>query len=63
MATMQKKTYTVEEAATALGIGRSLAYELIRAKRIPVLRLGKRIVIPVLALDRMLAEAGQERRE
>jgi excisionase family DNA binding protein len=49
--------YTVAEAATRLGIGRTLAYELIRsgAFPVPVIRLGRRIVVPRAALDALLA--------
>jgi excisionase family DNA binding protein len=39
-------TLSVPEAAKALGIGRGLAYELVRTGQIPCLRLGRRIVIP-----------------
>lgn len=50
-------TLTVEEAAARLGISRTLAYELARAGRlpVPVLRLGRRVVVSRMALDRVLA--------
>ena len=54
---MGQYTITVEEAAGRLGIGRSLAYSLIREGALPHLRLGSRIVIPVSALERLLEEA------
>ena len=38
--------YSVEEAATALGIDRSLAFDLVRRGELPTLRLGRRRVIP-----------------
>jgi excisionase family DNA binding protein len=46
-----RATLTVEEAAARLGISRTLAYELARAGRlpVPVLRLGRRVVISRLA--------------
>jgi excisionase family DNA binding protein len=47
-------TLTVEEAAARLGISRSLAYELARRGELPVVRLGRRIVVPVRALDVLL---------
>ncbi len=49
-------TMTVEEAAVRLGISRTLAYELARAGRLPmpVLRLGRRMVVSRLALERVL---------
>jgi excisionase family DNA binding protein len=48
-------TLTVEEAARALGIGRSLAYELARRGELPTLRLGRRLLVSKAALDRMLS--------
>lgn len=54
---MDRYTITVEEAARRLGIGRSLAYSLIREGALPHLRLGSRIVIPVSALQRLLDQA------
>ena len=51
-----KLVYSVTEIAKLLGIGRSKAYELVRSGTIPSLRLGRRIVIPKLALSRFLAE-------
>lgn len=50
------RTATVEEAARQLGISRTLAYELAKADRlpVPVIRLGRRLVIPRAALDRVL---------
>jgi excisionase family DNA binding protein len=50
-------TLTVEEAALRLGISRTLAYELVRQGKIPSLRLGRRRLVPVRALDLMLHEA------
>jgi excisionase family DNA binding protein len=54
-------TLTVEEAGALLGISRTLAYELVRRGEIPSLRLGRRVVVPVRALeamlDRVVAEA------
>ncbi len=44
-------------AATALGIGRTTAYELVRTGRwpTPVLRLGNRIRVPTAALRELLS--------
>ena len=56
----ESKTFTVEEAAKVLGIGRQKAYELAREGKLPVLRLGKRILVPRIALDRMLERAGMD---
>lgn len=55
---MEKRTYTIPEAAKVLGIGRTAAYEAARTGEIPVIRIGKRILVPSVALERMLAGAG-----
>ena len=52
-----RQTLTVEEAAVVLGIGRGLAYEAARRGELPTLRLGRRLIVPVVALQRMLATA------
>lgn len=55
-------TLSIEEAAYMLGIGRGLAYELARTGQIPVLRLGRRMLVPRQQLEAMLAgeATGQE---
>ena len=53
----QPDTLTVEEVAERLRISRTLAYALAKADRlpVPVLRLGRRLVVGREALDRVLA--------
>lgn len=51
---MEKQTYTVEEAAKILGIGRASAYEAVHRGDIPSIRIGDRILVPKAALDWML---------
>jgi excisionase family DNA binding protein len=53
----QPLTLTVEQTAKLLGIGRSTAYELVRTGDIPSLRLGRRIVVPVMLLAELLRVA------
>lgn len=55
----KRLTLTVPEVAQMLGIGRNTAYELARAGRLPVVRLGKRFLVPVAALERWLEERAQ----
>ncbi len=52
----ERKTYTVEEAAERLGISRNSAYEAVRRGEIPSLRIGRRVLIPRAALERMLEQ-------
>lgn len=51
-----RQTLTVPEAGKVLGIGRSAAYEAARTGEIPTIRIGRRILVPAMALDRLLAE-------
>lgn len=50
----ERLAMSVEEAAETLGISRSLAYELARRGELPCLRLGRRLVVPVEALETMV---------
>lgn len=56
-------TYTVEEAALALGIGRQAAYEAARRGELPTIRIGRRILVPKAALERMLEAAAHKSKE
>ena len=53
--TDQRQTHTVEEVAQLLGIGRNSAYEAVRRGEIPSIKIGKRVLVPRAALDRMLS--------
>ena len=53
-------TLTVEETAELLRISRSSAYEGIASGEIPSVRIGRRILIPRVAIERMLNEAGRK---
>jgi excisionase family DNA binding protein len=50
-----RMTYKVEEAAALLGVNRNTCYDRIKAGEVPSIRLGRRILVPKAALDRMLA--------
>lgn len=52
-----RATWSIEEAAGLLGIGRQLAYQLAREGRLPVLRLGRRMVVPRAQLEAMLVDS------
>jgi excisionase family DNA binding protein len=49
-------TYSVAEAARALGISRSYCYELVQEGVLPHLELGRRRLIPRTALERYVRE-------
>jgi len=50
-------TLTVEEAARALRISRTLAYEAARSGALPCVRIGRRLLVPREALDRLLGRS------
>jgi len=50
-------TLTVEEAARALGISRTLAHEAARSGALPCIRIGRRLLVPREALDRLLGRS------
>ena len=49
-----RQTITVEEAAAALGIGRGTAYDAARRGELPTLRFGRRLLVPLAALEQLL---------
>lgn len=53
-------TLTVPEAGELLGLGRDAAYEAAKRGDLPVLRFGRRLLVPRAALERMLEQAGME---
>jgi len=52
----QKYCIDAAEMSKRLGIGRGQAYELVRREDFPKINLGRRILIPVAALERWLEE-------
>ena len=57
MGSTERKTLSVTEAAKALGICRNKAYEAARRGEIPTIKIGKRILVPRAAFERMLQGA------
>lgn len=47
-------TCSVPEAALLLGVSRGVGYEAARSGDLPTIRLGRRLLVPRAALDRML---------
>jgi excisionase family DNA binding protein len=52
--TAGRATTTVEAAAKVLGIGRNQAYAAAARGEIPVIRIGKRLLVPIAALERLV---------
>ncbi len=51
----RRLTLSVTEAAEVLGISRALAYELVARGELPSLQFGRRLVVPLRAIERLLA--------
>ena len=47
---------SVPEAAKSLGISRNYGYELVRRGELPAVRVGGRLLIPLLALEKRLEQ-------
>lgn len=45
---------TVEETARVLGLSRASAYEAVKNRVIPSIKIGRRLVIPRAALEKLL---------
>jgi excisionase family DNA binding protein len=53
--------FSVGEARKLLGLSRGLIYEAIRTGQISSVRIGRRILIPRAALEKLLANPGNKR--
>ena len=51
-----KLCYTIPEAAALLGFSRNFGYELARRGEIPIIRFGKRMLVPKAKFDKMLGQ-------
>ena len=52
---MDRLTVTVEQAAEMLGVSRNSAYALAKNGTLPVVKLGRRLVVPKKRLDDLLS--------
>jgi excisionase family DNA binding protein len=50
----RRLTMTVTEAAERLGVSRNHAYEAAKRGEIPIVKIGRRMLVPTVALDRLL---------
>ena len=62
-ANLERLTLSVEEAATVLGISRAFAYESVRRGDIPHVKIGRRLLVPRAALERLLDSATSQETE
>ena len=52
-----RQTLKIEEAAKILGISRNTAYEAVKSGQVPIVKIGRRLLVPRAALERMLETA------
>jgi excisionase family DNA binding protein len=52
-----RSTLTVEEAAKVLRISRASAYAAANDRTLPTVKIGRRLLVPRVALERMLSGA------
>ena len=57
---MEKLTYNAQEVAAVLGVSKSHVYQLLKENRLPVLKLGRRKVIPISALEQWIQDNMRE---
>jgi excisionase family DNA binding protein len=50
----ERLTYAVDEAGKLLGLSRNTAYTLAKTGQLPTVRLGRRLLVPKAALERLL---------
>jgi len=55
----ERLTLTVPEVASRLGLSRNGAYEAVAAGQIPAIRIGRRVLVPRTALERLLEMTGK----
>lgn len=58
-----KRTLTVKELQTELGIARTTAYELVNSKGFPSFRIGKKILVNVERLNEWMQNGGERMNE
>ncbi len=59
MQTSERLTYDVKTAAKLLGLSKNSAYQACLKGEIPHLKIGKRILIPKVQLERLLLANGE----
>ena len=51
---------TPDEAAHAIGVGRTTIYELLRSGQLRSVKVGTRYVVPIASIDAFLAESDSD---
>ena len=61
--TDKKLCLNVNEAAGMLGLSKNSTYQGVFTGEIPHIKVGKRILIPRIALEKMLSDAGMNQKK
>jgi excisionase family DNA binding protein len=56
----ERLTYSVPEAGALIGLGRDTAYAAAARGDLPVIRIGRLLRVPKIALTKMLESVGQK---
>lgn len=59
----ERRPLTAEEVYRALGISRSTFYKAVQRGEIPALRIGRRVLVPVDAIEALLRQGADPRRK
>lgn len=54
VSTEERVVLTIEEAGVLLRVSRSTAYQAARSGELPTIKIGRRLLVPVKALERLL---------
>jgi excisionase family DNA binding protein len=52
---LERRVITLNEASSILRISRGSAYEAAKRGEIPTIRIGRRVLVPLVAFERMLS--------
>ena len=58
-----RSTISIEEAGRRLGVSRNSAYEAAGRGEIPTIRIGRRMLVPLVAFERLLDQPVVVRQE
>jgi excisionase family DNA binding protein len=53
----ERRTISVEEAGRQLGLSRNSAYQAAGRGEIPTIKIGRRLLVPIVAFERLLNSA------
>ncbi len=58
--TITKAVLSVDEFAATIGVGRTTAYRLFKERKVRLVRIGRRTLIPIAEVDALLAALANE---